>query len=206
MCLPEPDGRPELPSVSAMLRTVVRSLMGSPEHRAHMLNPTHRRVSMGLAWDDHAVRAVHHFEGDYVRYERLPRIEGGVLVMSGTVGNGAAFADSRDLDVLVLYDPPPAPLTTAQVSRTDCYFRGVGIAGLVPPGQADAVPAGEVARPYVTHHCPDPHGVDPELAPPTNEQQVRDLWQRAHASSLAPREIREALIMVLAADVSGDRW
>ena len=96
----------------------MEGLMDSPGHRRSILDPWHRKVNIGLAWDRYNFVVVQHFEGDYVEYDHLPAIEDGILTMSGRVKNGVRFDEGQDLGVLVYYDPPPHPLTRGQVSRT----------------------------------------------------------------------------------------
>ena len=95
--------------------------MDSPGHRRNILDKWHKQINIGLAWDVYNFKAVQHFQGDYVEYQRLPTIEKGVLTMSGTVKNGVLLEGTRDLGVQIFYDPPPHALTRGQLSRTYCY-------------------------------------------------------------------------------------
>ena len=101
--------------------------------RDKILDPLDKRVNIGLAWDTYNYRIVLQLEGDYVEYARLPTIENGILTMSGTVKNGAGFADERNLGVQIYYDQPPQPRTPGQLTRTSCYNSGLQIAALREP-------------------------------------------------------------------------
>ena len=84
------------------------SWMGSAGHRTNILNPRHKKVSIGLAWDSHNVRFYQHFEGDYVDYAVIPNIKGDILSMEGTGKNGVLFTEDRGLGVGIYYDPMPS--------------------------------------------------------------------------------------------------
>ena len=78
--------------------------MGSSGHRANILNPRHKKVSLGLAWNSHNARFYQNFEGDHVSYGVIPNIKGGVLSLEGTGKNGVQFVKNRDLGVSISYD------------------------------------------------------------------------------------------------------
>ena len=70
--------------------------LGSPGHRKNILDPVHRKVNIGLAWDRYNVQMYQHFEGDYVGYSSMPKIDNGLLSFSGRVKNGAVLGSPRD--------------------------------------------------------------------------------------------------------------
>ena len=88
---------------------VVAGWMDSPGHRDTMLDPLHKKVNIGIAWDRYNFKAFQHFEGDYVTFTAMPAITGGILSFAGEVKNGAGFRDLQDLGVQVFYDRPPGP-------------------------------------------------------------------------------------------------
>ena len=122
-----------LDPIQTEIRDAIESWMGSSGHRRTMLDPNYRKVSLGLAWDDYNVRFYQHFEGDYVRYEKLPAIENGRLTINGTLINGARVSRPRDLSIQIYYDPPPRPLTRGQLAPTYSYGFGLMVASLREP-------------------------------------------------------------------------
>ena len=125
-CIKASDGYRANGSAEQEIRQAMEGWMDSPGHRDNILDPLHKKVNIGLAWDRYNFKAYQHFEGEYVEYAHPPLIENGVLRISGTVKNGVEFNDDfRDLGVQVYYDPPPHALTIGQVARTYCYDFGL---------------------------------------------------------------------------------
>lgn len=50
----------------------MKGWMSSPGHRGNIMDPWHRRVNIGIAWDRYNVVMYQHFEGAYVEYNELP--------------------------------------------------------------------------------------------------------------------------------------
>ena len=71
-----------------MVKGAMTTFLNSPGHREAIISPSHSKVSIGLAWDRHTFKAVQHFEGDYVRLERIPRFLDGSLHVAGAVQTG----------------------------------------------------------------------------------------------------------------------
>ena len=160
----------------------VRGWMISPGHRRNILEPSHRKVNIGIAWDRYNFVAYQHFEGDYIEYSALPAIEGGVLTIQGTLTNGSRLSSEDDLGVQIYYDAPPHPLTRGQLARTYCYDPGTRAASLRPPLTGNAYyPEDE----YVEEHsaCPDPYAVTPDATPPRSADEAGDHWQDAYNAS-----------------------
>ena len=164
------------------MEEAIEGWMSSPGHRRNMLDPTHRKVNIGIAWDDYNIVAIQHFEGDHVRYDSIPSIADGVLSMSGSLINDAHIADRDDLGVQIYYDPPPHPLTRGQVSRTYCYSSGVRVASLRPSLQAGWF--------YTDHSytatlssCPNPYDVPSDVPGPESANEANRAWQFAYDSS-----------------------
>ena len=139
--------------------------MGSSGHRANILNPRHRKVSIGLAWNSHNARFYQNFEGDYVQYSVIPSIKDGVLSLEGTGKSGVRFVENRDLGVSISYDQTPTPLTRGQLSKTRCVDLGLPVASLRWP----------VSRGYrwadhsfekLVQSCQHPSSIDPDTKPP----------------------------------------
>ena len=90
-CIEASDGYHPIQSIREEIREAMAGWMSSPGHRRNILDPTHRKINIGLAWDRYNVKMYQHFEGDYVEYASLPRIDNGVLTFTGNVKNGAGF-------------------------------------------------------------------------------------------------------------------
>ena len=184
-CIKATDGYRANGSTEQEIRQALEGWMDSPGHRDNILDPWHKKVNIGLAWDRYNLMAYQHFEGDYVEYDRLPVIDKGVLRMSGTVKNSARFNDDfRDLGVQVYYDPPPHTLTRGQVARTYCYGSGLHVASLRPPLTGRSFyPRNEFTQ---THNpCPDPYDVPAEADAPRSANEANLFWQAAYLESLA---------------------
>ena len=76
-------GYSEISSIAEEVRASVRLWMDSSGHRKTMLNPRHRKLNIGLAWDSHNFHAVQQFESDNIEFSVPPRIENGILSMEG---------------------------------------------------------------------------------------------------------------------------
>ena len=164
------------------IEQIMNGLMSSSGHRRNILNKWHKKVNIGLAWDEYNFQAYQHFEGDYVEYTRLPTIENGRLSFSGSVKNGARLDNKRDLGVQIYYDPPPNELTRGQVSRTYCYDGGPQVTALRPPPNPNS---------YYTEHtfsktylsCPNPHEVSKDAPAPSSPDNATELWGEAYYAS-----------------------
>ena len=186
-CIRASDGYRAIRSIEQEVREAMDGWMGSPGHRRNILDPWHRKINIGLAWDRYNVMAVQHFEGDYVEYDQLPAIEDGVLAMSGTTKNGVMFEDEQDLGVQIYYDPPPHTLTRGQVSRTYCYGGGEKIVSLRPPLSGGWFYTEDE---YTTTHkpCPDPYDVPPDAPAPQSHDESYRFWQAAYDASQSREE------------------
>ena len=181
-CVTYGDSRRPLASIRTVIRDAMQSWIASPGHRGNILNPWHKAVSIGMAWDRHNFRAYQHFEGDYVEYGRLPSIENDLLAFEGTVRNGPLLSGASDLRVQVYYDPPPHDLTLGQVTRTYCYDSGLPVAGLrwpLPPGRFYLTD--EFTLTYQA--CPNPYDVATEAPGPSSPSEANAFWEAARASS-----------------------
>ena len=184
-CIQASDGYRANGSAEQEIRQAMEGWMESPGHRDNILDPWHKKVNIGLAWDRYNLMAYQHFEGDYVEYDQLPNIERGVLTMSGTVKNGVRFNDDfRDLSVQVYYDRPPHTLTRGQVARTYCYDNGLPVAALRPPLTGRSFyPRNEFSQ---THNpCPNPYDVPADADAPRSHDAAHLIWLSAYRDSLA---------------------
>ncbi len=181
-CIKASDGYRAISSTSSEVRQTMRGLMRSPGHRANILNPTHKKVNIGLAWDRYNTVAYQHFEGDYVEYTAIPQIEGGKLSLEGQVKNGAKFGKGRFFAVAVDYDPPPRELTRGQVSRTYCVGSGRPVVFLrKPPPAGSYYPDDKTLT--EREFCPDPYDVSPDASAPSSHEEAHHFWQDAYSRS-----------------------
>ncbi len=92
-----------------MLEQAEEGLMASPGHRRNILNKWHKKVSLGIAYDEERLDLVQHFEGDYVDFSILPTILDSNLSMTGRATIGTIK------NVTLYYDPLPQPLSPEQL-------------------------------------------------------------------------------------------
>lgn len=164
-CITAADRFAPVGDIKEEIATVTAALKDSTGHRANILDSSHRKVNIGLAWDRYNLMLVQHFEGDYVAYERLPTIVDGELTMSGRFKNGAGPLQ-QDIRVSIEYDPPPAELSRKQLARTYCYEPGEAVAFLRKPlATGWEYPNDvEVLKPQIKM-CIDPYTIEPGAGP-----------------------------------------
>jgi len=161
-CIDSSDGYRALGSIESEVREAMGGWMGSPGHRRNLLEPWHKKVNIGLAWDRYNFTAYQHFEGDYVRYDSLPQMHNGTLLFSGRAINELRFSSKEELRVQLFYDPPPHALTRGQVSRTYCYDSGVQIAAFRYPLTGSSYWTEDAYfTPYTP--CPEPYAVSSDI-------------------------------------------
>ena len=181
-CIKSSDGYRAQGSIESEIREAMNGLMGSPGHRRNILDPWHRKVNIGLAWDRYNSFLVQHFEGGYVEYSRLPEITHGHLAFEGRTSNGLRYSDKEQLGLQLHYDPPPHELTRGQTSRTYCYDSGLRIAAFRYP-----LTGGWTwnENEYTDTHspCPSPYDVSPQAAGPRSHDEAQRFWQQAYAAS-----------------------
>ena len=206
-CLRASDGYSTIGNIYTQMRKAMDGWLGSPGHRKNILDPVHRKVNIGLAWDRYNVQMYQHFEGDYVGYSSMPKIDNGLLSFSGRVKNGAVLGSPRDFQVQIYYDPPPSPLTPGQVARTYCYDHGRNVASL-----REKLTGG---RHWTTHSyslpyqkCPDPAEVPPDAAPPKSHDDAFRMWREAVelSRSTPSRNITAPWIDAEPLSVNGDSF
>ncbi len=194
-CIAASDGYRAIASVSSEIRRAMQEWMDSPGHRDNILDPSHRKVNVGMAWDEFNFVAYQHFEGDYVDYSALPEINGGRLTFEGRVKNGARFGEGRIFPVRIDYDPPPQQLTRGQVARTYCYGPGhpaVYLRELLPlisyvPEEYkpdEYLPDEPIRTEYES--CTDPYDVAIDAPAPSSHEEARQLWQEARSQNQQP--------------------
>ena len=183
-CITPSDGYRALSSIEEEIAEAMEGWMNSAGHRRNLLNPHHKMVNIGLAWDKYNFIAVQHFEGDYVLFSTLPMIQNGILSFFGSPKNGADLDGERGLGVQIYYDPLPYPLTRGQVSRTYCNNNGLKIAQLRrPPEPGRHYTSEKFTTEYSKSACPDPYAVPANAPPAQSREDARRLWQAAYDAS-----------------------
>ena len=184
------------------LRESMDILMELPEARDNILYRWHRKVNIGLAWDNYNFQVAQYFEGDYVEYSTVPTLEYGKLTLAGETKNGLVtysgltwdalqFKEQQDLSVWIYYDPPPQPLTRGQLARTYCAglgAQGLLVAALRPPLTGDREYTADrvsIDQPQ----CPDPYQVPADAPAPRSPDEARRLWEEARDQDLPDRYV-----------------
>ncbi len=181
-CIKASDGYSGIGATRQTIQKVIDSWMNSSGHRRNLLDPSHRKVNIGIAWDGYNTLMYQHFEGDYVEYGRLPTIGNGILSMSGTTKNGVRFGENRDLGIQIYHDAPPHPLTRGQVARTYCYDSGRHVASLRWPLTGGyRWTTDEFTTTYQL--CPSPYDVPADAPPARSPSESHQLWQQAYNAS-----------------------
>ena len=113
-----------------MLEEAQKGLMDSPDHRRNILNKWHKKVNIGIAYNNRSFYLVQQFEGDYIEFSRLPTISGDTFSMAGKVALGTISS------VAFYYDPLPKPLTREQLAAPPydyAYSLGERVGSIIPP-------------------------------------------------------------------------
>ncbi len=194
---PLEQGRPLLYDIEQDIREAMAGWMESPGHRDNILDPWHRKMNVGLAWNRHNTMLVQHFEGDYVEFDQLPAIDNGVLSLSGRTKHGVIFRAKGDLGVQVHYDRPPHSLAAGQLARTYCYGSGRQIAALRPPLTGRRY---YPERTFTASHrpCPDPYSVPRDAPAPRSAAEAHRYWQDAYNASRNPDRVKTTVPWITA--------
>lgn len=180
-CIQAGDNYAPLDDIESEIRNFIDRLVASSDN---FLNRWHRRVNIGLAWDDYNLRVVLQFAGDYTEYTQPPSLNYSVLSLSGKTHGEISFDNKDDLGVQIYYDPPPQILTRGQLARTDCYDRGLLVAVLRPPQTDRERREFRRARDFTHIHesCPDPYAVPADAPPPNSPQESQQLYDETRAA------------------------
>ncbi len=143
-------------SIASKIDEAMNGLLSSPGHVRNILDPHHRKVNIGVAYQHPNLWLVQLFVGDYVDYDVTPNIVDGHLTMSGSTKNGADI-QGGNLNVTISWEMGPHSLTRGQLHHTACVSGGLPIAALNP---FDSYSAYRVSG----TQCPDPYEV-PSKAP-----------------------------------------
>ena len=165
-----------------MVRDAVDGWQESPGHRETMLNPSYRKVNIGLAWDRNTFKAVQHFEGHYVELTLLPAIRDGELTLEGRLEGEYRFDGIHPLIAFIIYDPKPRNLTQGQLARTSCYSHGEVVAAVIPP--SPLLRAGhEYTDTVEGPQCADPYRTGSSAPRPETREEMDRAWTESKERS-----------------------
>ena len=198
-CIDSPDGYSPIDNTTSGLlkemEVLVEGWMASPTHRDNILDPTHRKLNIGLAWDNYHIFAVQQFQGDYVEFDQPPTLLGGVLSFTGRSKNGARFQENTELIVYLHFDPPPSRLTRGQLSRTFCSDSGTRVAGIrypLPDNQHWVNDSSvDTFKP-----CLSPYSVPADTRPPQSARESSRI--HARAASVIPETVSNTVPWITA--------
>lgn len=203
-CIKASERYSALGSTESEIRDMMDGWMRSPGHRSNILDPWHKKVNIGLAWDRYNMAGYQHFEGGYVNYDRLPEIANGTLSLQGRTQSGLRFSGKEEMGLQLYFDPPPHSLTRGQVARTYCYDSGLLIAAFRHPLTGGWFwNEDEFTK---THSpCPDPYDIPDEAPGPRSPDEAHRFWQQAARASnnIAPQLIEVPWITASAWKASG---
>ena len=166
-------GYPRLTSISTEVHYAMEVWMESKGHRETILKPRHRKVNIGLAWDNYNFRAVQQFEADYIEYTQLPQIFNGIFSMAGNLKNGANLEHGDHTRVILFYYPPPQQLTRGQIARVYGVCLGYKVAHLSYKSD------GEVQTTWNVCITPDTYPSDSPS--PDSAYDARKAWEEGKA-------------------------
>ena len=182
-CITAKEGYRAIGNIRQEIRDHMDGLVDSPGHYRNIVDPGHRKVNIGLAWDSYNAIIVQHFEGDYVEYDQPPTIiatpTSGRLIVSGRTKNGARFEEDLDLRVALYYDPPPQQLTSGQLARTYCYNIGRKDATFRPRLPKDWYYPTDEHTTTPSSSCADPYQIPADSPPATSPWDARFMWRSA---------------------------
>jgi len=91
-------------------------------HRDNILGKLHRKVNLGIAYNNTCLALVQQFEGDYVEYYQPPTITGNILSFSGRFTQKGLTLNNA----AITYDELPQPLSGEQLNNSTYRRYGLG--------------------------------------------------------------------------------
>ena len=179
------------------VREAISGFMASPGHRDNMLDPHHRTVNIGIAWDKHNMKIAQHFEHAYIHFDELPSIDNGVLSFSAMARN---INLSYDITASISYDPPPHSLTPGQLAHTYCYPYGQTVAAILEPPEPGSF-YGDDSYLEESTPCPNPYDMPPETPAPASPEQALKAHEDAKRRSQTATNLTHTVPFLMA-----DRW
>ena len=119
-CPSDPD-RYASTSIASEIDEAMNGLLSSPGHVRNILEPHHRKVNIGVAYQHPNLWLVQLFVGDYIDYDVTPNIVDGHLTMSGSTKNGADI-QAGNLNVTISWEVEPHPLTRASYTTPHVFL------------------------------------------------------------------------------------
>lgn len=154
-----------------MLNEAEKSLMGSSGHKRNILNEWHKKVNIGIAYDNADLFLVQQFEGDYIKFSQLPVLRSGILSATGETIGARVFDN-----VQIWYDQPTHPLTIGQLDQTYVYNAGMPVAFLRLPAPPNSFyPENQTQYTWESQGI-DPYSVSPDIQPTPNLSGIRPLY------------------------------
>jgi uncharacterized protein YkwD len=100
-------------------------------HRKNILNKWNKKVSIGIAYNNHGVYLVQQFEGDYLEYYQPPAIINNILSLSGRFTQPGIVLNN----IAITYDDLPQKLTGQQLTEGPYHVYGPGktLGQIFPP-------------------------------------------------------------------------
>ena len=152
-----------------------------PEYRDTVLNPTYRKVGIGIAYEEPNLWVVQLFTTSHIEFPTIPSIDGGTLTFAYRLINGASQSDDSVPSAAVFYDPPPYNLTRGQLARTSDGGLGQRIAEIRPNADPGSYWTEDEFEDELAT-CPDPYDVPADAKPPESykiDSELHDIAQRA---------------------------
>lgn len=150
-----------------VLEKAEKGLMNSAGHRRNILNKQHKKVNIGIAYDNERLTLVQQFEGDYITFNKYPGFSGSTLSLSGNTITGFVIDQ-----IQIWYDQPPHPLTLGQLGMTYAYSLGTPVVFIRPPPPPGSYyPDSDTFYSWTTYI--DPYTVPPDTPAPTYSLSIK---------------------------------
>jgi hypothetical protein len=102
-------------------------------HRDNILNKWHKKVNLGIAYDNNTVALVQQFEGDYVEFYGKPTIVENKLTLNGRFLESGMILNNISIN----YDPWPEPISRTKLNNPDSPYHHYGLDNIlgqvIPP-------------------------------------------------------------------------
>ena len=165
----------------------MESLLFSEGHYSTITSEHYRKVNLGIAWDSHIIWLVQQFEGDYVRFQGLPELDGTILRFSGQTANGAK-TDMGDNGLGVdIYRHPLGALTPGQVARSYCLDIGSIIGTIIPPAPPGYSYDNLLPQLKTYQGCLSPYDASADSEAPASYEEAKTLYNRQKSSPRFPQ-------------------
>ena len=175
-----------------------QGFMSGPAERENVLDPWHRRVSLGHSCNEAECWIAQQFETDHLEFIKLPAVFGTNLEIAGR------FSEGLELDALaVWFHPHPRRLSLGQLDATHRYGYGQKPATFIrPPATLESYYPESLVS-YAWDTGIDPYTLDPHLprspAPPLA---VEVAHSAAVPWTTADRWIQDGSFFTVEADLS----